>query len=48
MSDDPRYIALRDGVMNHMAHHRGHLMVYLRMNGEKIPALYGPSGSEMK
>jgi uncharacterized damage-inducible protein DinB len=46
LSEDPRYVALRDGVMNHMAHHRGQLTVYMRMNDEKIPALYGPSGDE--
>src|SRR5262245_41358009 len=30
MSEDPRYVAIRDGVLNHMAHHRGQLTVYLR------------------
>jgi uncharacterized damage-inducible protein DinB len=43
MSDQPRYVAIRDGVLNHMAHHRGQLTVYLRLNGEKVPAIYGPS-----
>jgi uncharacterized damage-inducible protein DinB len=33
--------------MNHMAHHRGQLTVYMKMNGAKIPAIYGPSGDEM-
>jgi len=46
LSEDPRYQVIRDGVMNHMAHHRGQLTVYMKMNGEKIPALYGPSGDE--
>ena len=46
MSDQPRYVAIRDGVLNHMAHHRGQLTVYLRMNGEKVPAIYGPSADE--
>jgi uncharacterized damage-inducible protein DinB len=46
MSEDPRYVALRDGVLNHMAHHRGQLTVYLRMNDEKVPAIYGPSADE--
>jgi uncharacterized damage-inducible protein DinB len=46
MSDQPRYVALRDGVLNHMAHHRGQLTVYLRLNEEKVPAIYGPSADE--
>ena len=46
MSDQPRYVAIRDGVLNHMAHHRGQLTVYLRMNEEKVPAIYGPSADE--
>ncbi len=35
MSEQPRYVAIRDGVLNHMAHHRGQLTVYLRLNEEK-------------
>ena len=46
MSEQPRYVAIRDGVLNHMAHHRGQLTVYLRLNGEKVPAVYGPSADE--
>jgi uncharacterized damage-inducible protein DinB len=26
---------------NHMARHRGQLTVYLRLNEEKVPAIYG-------
>jgi uncharacterized damage-inducible protein DinB len=48
MSDQPRYVAIRDGVLNHMAHHRGQLTVYLRLNDEKVPAIYGPSADEGK
>jgi len=29
-----------------MAHHRGQLTVYLRMNEEKVPAIYVPSADE--
>ena len=43
-SQQPRYVAIRDGVLNHMAHHRGQLTVYLRLNDEKVPAIYRPSG----
>ena len=48
MSEETRYVALRDGVFNHMVHHRGQLTVYLRLNGEKVPAIYGPSADEGK
>jgi uncharacterized damage-inducible protein DinB len=37
MSEQARYVAIRDGVLNHMAHHRGQLTVYLRLNEEKGP-----------
>lgn len=30
----------------HMAHHRGQLTVYLRLNEAKVPAIYGPSADE--
>jgi len=33
---------------HHMAHHRGQLTVYLRLNEEKVPAIYGPSADEGK
>ena len=46
MSEQPRYVAIRDGVLNHMAHHRGQLTVYLRLNDEKVPAIYGPSADD--
>jgi uncharacterized damage-inducible protein DinB len=46
MSEQVRYAAVRDGVLNHMAHHRGQLTVYLRLNNEKVPAIYGPSADE--
>jgi uncharacterized damage-inducible protein DinB len=48
MSEQPRYEAIRDGVLNHMAHHRGQLTVYLRLTEEKAPAIYGPSADEGK
>ena len=47
ISEDPRYINIRHGVMNHWAHHRGQLTVYLRLNEAAVPALYGPSADEM-
>jgi uncharacterized damage-inducible protein DinB len=48
MSEQSRYVAIRDGMLNHTAHHRGQLTVYLRLNQEKVPAIYGPSADEGK
>jgi uncharacterized damage-inducible protein DinB len=48
MMEQSRYEAIREGVLNHMAHHRGQLTVYLRLLGEKVPAIYGPSADEGK
>lgn len=46
MSEQTRYEAIRGGILNHMAHHRGQLTVYLRLNDEKVPSIYGPSADE--
>ena len=43
--DLPRHIVLRD-TLNHLAHHRGQLTVYLRMNERKVPSIYGPTADE--
>lgn len=45
VSDTPRHEMLRDTV-NHWVHHRGQMTVYLRLMGEKVPALYGPSADD--
>ena len=42
----PRYIMIADAVFSHLAHHRGQLTVYLRLNEAAVPALYGPSADE--
>jgi uncharacterized damage-inducible protein DinB len=42
----PRYIMIANGVFSHLAHHRGQLTVYLRLNEAAVPALYGPSADE--
>ena len=46
MMEQTRYEGVREGVLNHMAPHRGQLTVYLRLLGEKVPAIYGPSADE--
>lgn len=45
-SVQPRYLVIRDGVLNHLAHHRGQLTVYLRLNDASVPSIYGPSADE--
>lgn len=42
----PRIAFLRAVFLNHWYHHRGQLTIYLRMLGEPIPAIYGPSADE--
>jgi uncharacterized damage-inducible protein DinB len=32
--------------LNHLVHHRGQLTVYLRLNGIRVPSIYGPSADE--
>jgi uncharacterized damage-inducible protein DinB len=46
VSEQPRHIMLRDAVFNHLAHHRGQLTVYLRLNEAPVPSIYGPSADE--
>jgi uncharacterized damage-inducible protein DinB len=45
MVESPRYVMIQDTI-NHWAHHRGQLTVYLRLIGAKVPALYGPSADD--
>jgi len=47
VSDSPRHIVLRD-TFNHLAHHRGQLTVYLRLNEQTVPAIYGPSADDQQ
>ena len=46
VSEQQRYVAIRDGALNHLAHHRGQLTVYLRLNDRPVPSLYGPTADE--
>src|ERR1700730_19074116 len=45
--DMPRHVVLRD-TLNHLAHHRGQLTVYLRLNDQTVPAIYGPSADDQR
>lgn len=46
VSEQTRYQAIRHDVINHLAHHRGQLTVYLRLNEKPVPSVYGPSADE--
>jgi len=45
VSEAPRSQQIAD-VFTYLAHHRGQLTVYLRLNEPKVPAIYGPSADE--
>jgi len=45
--DAPRHVVLRD-TLNHLAHHRGQLTVYLRLTDQQVPAIYGPSADDQR
>lgn len=47
VQEQPRYIVLRDTFM-HLAHHRGQLTVYQRLNDVPVPAIYGPSADDAR
>lgn len=44
----PRIQVIRSFLMNHVYHHRGELVAYLRANGKPVPGLYGPSYEEQQ
>jgi uncharacterized damage-inducible protein DinB len=41
-----RFQAYRQMFLNHLVHHRAQLGVYLRLNGQPVPSIYGPSADE--
>ena len=43
--EESRYLMIQETI-NHWAHHRGQMTVYLRLMGQKVPALYGPSADD--
>jgi uncharacterized damage-inducible protein DinB len=45
VQEGPRYAMIQDTI-NHWAHHRGQMTVYLRLMGAKVPAIYGPSADD--
>ena len=42
----PKIAVIRGFAMNHMIHHRGQMMVYLRLQNVAVPSIYGPSADE--
>jgi uncharacterized damage-inducible protein DinB len=42
----PKVAVIRGFAMNHMIHHRGQMMVYLRLRNVPVPSVYGPSADE--
>ena len=45
--EKPRYEVIAD-TFTHLAHHRGQLTVYLRLNGAPVPSVYGPSADDKR
>lgn len=43
-----RGIVSRGFLFNHIYHHRGELVVYLRATGNKVPGMYGPTYEESR
>ena len=44
----PRGVVARGFFFNHLYHHRGEMIVYLRATGNKVPGLYGPTYDESR
>lgn len=42
----PKVQVIRSFLYNHLYHHRGELVVYLRSTGNKVPGLYGPTADD--
>jgi uncharacterized damage-inducible protein DinB len=42
----PRVAVVRGFVLSHLIHHRGELMVYLRLCDVPLPSVYGPTADE--
>ena len=42
----PRGAVARGFLFNHIYHHRGEMIVYLRATGNKVPGMYGPTYEE--
>ncbi len=45
--EQPKWVVVRDTFV-HLAHHRGQLTVYLRLNGAAVPSIYGPTADDAR
>lgn len=45
VDEKPRHVMIADTI-SHLAHHRGQLTVYLRLNDQPVPSIYGPTADE--
>ena len=45
--ENPRHVVIAD-TFTHLAHHRGQLTVYLRLNRAPVPSIYGPSADDAR
>ena len=45
VDEKPRHQMIVDTI-SHLAHHRGQLGVYLRLNDQQLPSVYGPTADE--
>ena len=45
VAEDPRHVVISD-TLTHLAHHRGQMTVYLRLNDVMVPSVYGPSADD--
>jgi uncharacterized damage-inducible protein DinB len=43
----PRNVVIAD-TFTHLSHHRGQLTVYMRLTGQPVPSVYGPSADDRK
>jgi uncharacterized damage-inducible protein DinB len=47
VAENPRHEVVAD-TFTHLAHHRGQLTVYLRLNGAAVPSIYGPTADDRR
>ena len=47
VQETPRWEMIQDTI-NHWAHHRGQMTVYLRLLGARVPSIYGPSADDQQ
>ena len=45
VDEKPRHVMIAD-TFSHLAHHRAQLSVYLRLNDQPVPSIYGPTADE--